>query len=47
MCLCGALYIGKEEKHTDIIVKDLANAYLGTLLLTFPLAAINEKAPLN
>ena len=39
--------LGKKKKPADFYVQNLAIADLGTLLLTFPLAAIKEKAPYN
>ena len=39
--------LGREKKPADFYVQNLAIADLGTLLLTFPIAAIKEKLPLN
>ena len=39
--------LGRKKKQVDFYVQSLAIADLGTLLLTFPLAAIKEKLPLN
>ena len=38
---------GKKRTSADFYVQNLAIADLGTLLLTFPIAAIKEKLPLN
>ena len=37
--------LGKKKKPADLYVQNLAIADLGTLLLTFPLVVIREKAP--
>ena len=39
--------LGKRKQAGDFYLQNLATADLGTLLLTFPLAAIKEKAPLT
>ena len=39
--------MGKKKKPADLYLLNLAIADLGILLLTFPLGAIREKAPLN
>ena len=40
-------FMAKKTKSMDFYVQNLAVADLGTLLLTFPLASIKEKLPLN
>ena len=39
--------LGKKKSATDLFLLNLAIADLGILLLSFPLIAIREKAPLN
>lgn len=39
--------LGRRRKPTDFYIQNLALADLGFLLLTFPIAAVKEKVPLN
>ena len=39
--------LGKKKKTGDFYLQNLATADLGTLLLTFPIASVKEKAPFN